>query len=178
MGVSVTEQIKRLAEVDLNEERGKSSGQRIIPMVDRRLVTWGEWKLSERADSGEAAGSSMLGALMDSQGELIRSTNPSAGSMPDDIYDTDKAVQRLPVELERVVREQYTNLIATAAQKAETCGCSTKTFYRRLGKAHQEILFVLKPPRALRSRGLANRYKGKCAPRAVDTHDNRPVEFS
>ena|GEM_PF-385609 len=150
--VSVAEQINRLAAVDLGEasKLKKVRKSNLLPKIDSRLVVWGEWVLSNNRSYDSQAGGSMLGALMDSCGELIRGTNPSAGSMPDDVYDTAKAVEGLGDQLRMVVEQQYQNLSATPVQRAEECGCSAKTFYRRLAKAHNEILFMLKTPDALR----------------------------
>ncbi len=119
----------------------------LIPVIDRRLQTWGEWRLANDGQwSTEAAGSSMLGKLIDGGGQLSRTTDPSAGSMPDDVFDTDRAVSKLPVKLQMAVEVQYMCLDLTREEKAEKCGCSRDTFYRRLHSAHQKILMLLKAP--------------------------------
>lgn len=136
-GLTVQESVKR---------KGPKR-QGLIPSVDRKLQNWGEWTLrNEDSGSGEAAGCSMLGKLIDGQGVLIRSTDPSVGSMPDDVFDVGRAVERLPVKLQQVVEAQYLDLTATKEQRAEACGCCYKTFYNRLADAHQRILFSMKAP--------------------------------
>ena len=119
----------------------------LIPVIDRRLQTWGEWRLANDGQwSTEAAGSSMLGKLIDGGGQLSRTTDPSAGSMPDDVFDTDRAVSKLPVKLQMAVEVQYMCLDLTRDEKAEQCGCTHKTLYNRLESAHQKILMLLKVP--------------------------------
>ena len=123
------------------ERKGK------IPVIDQRLDTWARWRLAND-DRGriQTSTGSVLGALMAGGGEVIRGTNPSAGSMPDAIFDTDRAVQKLDEKLRMVVEVQYLDGISTREEKASKCGCTSKTFYNRLVKAHSEILFLLKDP--------------------------------
>ena len=136
-----------VVETGLPVKRQGPKRQGLIPVIDRKLQAWGEWTLrNEDSGSGEAAGCSMLGKLIDGRGVLIRSTDPSAGSMPDEVFDTGRAVERLPVKLQQVVEAQYLDLAATYQQRAESCGCAYKTFYRRLAEAHQQILFLMKAP--------------------------------
>lgn len=133
-GRSVQDAVKRLG-----PKRGG-----LIPSVDRKLKAWGEWTLrNEDSGGGEVAGVSMLGKLIEGRGMLVRSTDPSVGSMPDDVFDVGRAVERLPVKLQQVVEAQYLDLAATHQQRAEACGCAYKTFYRRLAEAHQRILFSM-----------------------------------
>lgn len=119
----------------------------LIPVIDRRLNTWGQWRLAND-ENGQIQSScgSMLGALIAGGGEIIRSTDPSADSMPDDIFDTDRVVQKLEPKLRMVVEAQYMDLMSTRAEKGNQCGCSSKTFYNRLVVAHGQILFLLKSP--------------------------------
>lgn len=136
-----------VVEQGLAAKRKGPKRQGLIPVIDRKLQNWGEWTLrNEDSGAGEAAGVSMLGKLIDGQGVLIRSTDPSAGSMPDEVFDVGRAVERLPVKLQQVVEAQYLDLTATHQQRAESCGCAYKTFYRRLAEAHQRILFSMKAP--------------------------------
>ncbi|MCV6588681.1 MAG: hypothetical protein OIF57_06590 [Marinobacterium sp.] len=117
---------------------------RLLPDIDRRLVQWGEWQLRERLDnSSEASGSSLLGVIIDSVGEVIRSTGFDYNTMPDAVYDTDRAIRNLPESLQRVLEIQYTRLHLTAVQKAEIYGCSSKTFYRRLIEAQHSLYALL-----------------------------------
>lgn len=118
----------------------------LIPVIDHRLDTWGRWRLSNDRERVQATYGSTLGALIAGGGELIRSTNPNFGSMPDDIFDTDRAVQKLELKLRMAVEVQYMDFISTRNEKAAKCGCSSKTFYNRLGQAHQQILFLLRSP--------------------------------
>ncbi|WP_028302632.1 hypothetical protein [Oceanospirillum beijerinckii] len=124
------------------ERKGK------IPVIDQRLDTWARWRLAND-DRGriQTSSGSVLGALMAGGGEVIRGANPCAGSMPDDIFDTDRAVQRLDMKLRMVVEVQYLDGISTKQEKASKCGCAPMTFYRRLADAHQKILFLLKSPK-------------------------------
>ncbi|MGB0468556.1 MAG: hypothetical protein ACPGF7_13640 [Pontibacterium sp.] len=159
-----TEQVARLEEVDLDvvQDAPKRQQPKQIPGVDRRLVAWGEWMLSNSERYGQAAGVSMLGALIDGGGMIVRCTNPNAGSMPDVIFDTDKAVNQLDVGLQQVVRLQYMEPALTGVEKADRCGCVPRHFRRRLGRAHQEILFLLKAPMSLRSRKVGRAAVCQC----------------
>lgn len=145
MGVHEAVMDQSLNQMAVKRQGPKRKG--LIPVIDRKLQSWGEWTLrNEDSGAGEAAGCSMLGKLIDGQGVLVRSTNPAAGSMPDDVFDVGRAVGRLPVKLQQVVEAQYLDLTATKEQRAEACGCATMTFYRRLAEAHQQILFLMKAP--------------------------------
>ena len=156
------EQVTRLEAVDLDvlaqeaapKAKPKRKALQRIPGIDRRLTVWGEWLLNEKCSVvGEVGwGGSMLGALIDGGGELIRCTAKDPGGMPDDVYDTNKAVEALSDKLKQVVQVQYLDLTSSAEQKAEQCGCARRTYFDRLAKAHQEILFRLKAPSNLRSR--------------------------
>jgi DNA-directed RNA polymerase specialized sigma24 family protein len=51
-----------------------------------------------------------------------------------------QAVGRLPKDLQRVIEVQYlSNSAITREQKAEQLGCSTKTFYKHIHRAHEQL---------------------------------------
>ena len=134
---------------------GKTGPKKLkaIPAIDGKLQIWARWRLmNDEQGSGEAQGCSMLGALIDGGGQYIRSTNSSGDSMPDEIFDTDRAVTQLPLELRMVVEAQYLDDHLELADKCSKAGCSKPTFYRRLYQAQHQILFMLKPPEQLAKR--------------------------
>lgn len=134
---------------------GKTGPKKLkaIPAIDARLQIWARWRLmNEDRGEGEASGSSMLGAIMDGGGQYIRSTNPSANSMPDEIFDMDRAVTKLPVKLRMVVETKYLEEHLEVTEMAAKCGCSKSTLFNRVIKAHHELLFMISTPEQLRER--------------------------
>ncbi|MBB1485798.1 hypothetical protein [Oceanospirillum sediminis] len=134
---------------------GKTGPKKLkaIPAIDARLQIWARWRLmNEDRGEGEASGSSMLGAIMDGGGQYIRSTNPSANSMPDEVFDMDRAVTKLPIELRMVVETKYLDDHLDAPEKMSKCGCSKRHYYSRLYQAHHELLFMISTPEQLRER--------------------------
>ena len=122
-----------------------------IAKVDRWLEDWSEFVLAGDA-SASGYGSSTLAAVMDGMGEVVRSTVKGVSGLPDLIFDVDRAVNQLKPELKAVVFEHYVNRSALAEQRLRACGCSSKTYYRRLARAHQCVLFSVRPERKLVSR--------------------------
>lgn len=116
-----------------------------IAWVDVRLQRWAEWVERERMGGGNTQ-RNVIASLMDGKGVIARGTAPDAGSMPDAIYDTDRAVQQLPAELKQVVIEHYRHMDAPESVRVARCQCSRRTYYRRLARAHQSIMMLLKAP--------------------------------
>lgn len=148
---SVAEQIDRLAAVDLSKQearKARRSSQRVrpkmLPMVDRRLQEWAQWWASEGCARGGVSGQSPLYALMKNKGEVIRGSGTVDGSMPDDIYDMDRVVNRLDDPDRRVVSLQYVHLDLTPDQRAAELSLGRRAFYERVAKVHQKIFFMLK----------------------------------
>lgn len=107
----------------------------MIPRIDDLLQLWAQERRSGGCGNG---GASMLAILMETRGEIIRST----GSR--DLLGVTGEIEliyhkRLPLDLQRVVHEHYLNRTSTEAQKLAFCGCSQRTFYRRLHAAHAMI---------------------------------------
>ncbi|MBB1489081.1 hypothetical protein [Oceanospirillum sediminis] len=126
------------------DRKGPGKRTKLIPSIDRRLDAWGQWRMANDGQGcTEVAGTTMIARMMSTGGHLISSTNPSAGSMPDEIFDTDQAVSKLPDKLRMAVEVQYMDQISTKQEKASKCGCGAVTFYRRLWSAHEKILFFL-----------------------------------
>ncbi len=128
-----------------------------IAWVDVRLCRWAEWVERERMGGGNTQ-RNVIATLMDGHGVLARGTAPDAGSMPDAIYDTDRAVRQLPAEQGQVVLEHYRHADAPESTRVARCNCSRRTYYRRLARAHQSIMMLLKAPAKRRTQGSA-RYR-------------------
>jgi hypothetical protein len=125
--------------------------ERMIPSIDSRLVCWAEHM--DQGEQGGSGGGNMIATLMECKGDLTRSTVPGS-SMPDAIYDTDRIIRKLDdkqPKLAQVVREHYQNASALPEQRYAACECSMKTYYRRLGKAHHAVLFMVKGGKATKS---------------------------
>lgn len=121
-----------------------------IASIDARLQRWAAWSLDGRGKLVGGIGASPVATIMDSCGHVVRSTAP-ASSMPDDIFDTDRAVTQLPAALNQVVREHYLHSDADEVTRVANCNCSPKTYYRRLARAHHAIQFMLKAPAHFRA---------------------------
>ncbi|MCY1303623.1 hypothetical protein D9M70_533390 [compost metagenome] len=115
----------------------------MIPEMDEMLKLWAI-DMHGGIGAGGAGSGSVLGQLMDCQGELIRgSRGGSRMLLP---WSADIEVignKHLDPPLEKVVREHYLNRDSLEYQKWESCGCSRAQFYRRLGDAHRAIAGML-----------------------------------
>lgn len=84
-------------------------------------------------------GGSVLAALIDSRGELIRSTRGSKVLL-EQSAEIELLVNRyLPDKERQVVIEHYTNYDSRDSQKWAACGCSRPQYYRRLQQAHESL---------------------------------------
>jgi len=145
-GVSVVEQARRLAAVDL----GGLSSDRVMQMQQRRrwrlivkglrsrLEQWAEFCERRGQDAVGGCGS-VMGAIVECQGDFVRSTNPSANGMPDGIYATEKAFQALTDGSKDAVRAEYFGVGKTQSERAQSLGVQVRAYQRRLDKAHKEI---------------------------------------
>ena len=127
--------------------------ERMIPSIDNRLTIWGEYLNDERVGVSMGGTGNMISALMSGKGVIVRSTGSDSG-MPDAIYDTDKAVRRIEEAdpaLGQVIREHYENLTSTKEQKMAACGCSERTYYRRLAQSHHAVVMLLGSERRTQS---------------------------
>lgn len=115
-----------------------------IAWVDVRLQRWAEWVERERMGGGNTQ-RNVIAALMDGKGVITRGTAPDGG-MPDAIYDTDRAVRQLPADQLQVVTEHYRHADAPEPKRLARCGCSRRTYYRRLARAHQSIMMLVRAP--------------------------------
>ncbi|WP_235154287.1 hypothetical protein ACQCLI_13025 [Pseudomonas nitroreducens] len=87
----------------------------------------------------------VIALLMDTQGELIRSTNRGGSVLVGQAAEIEMIMNRhlLPHKLERVVREHYLNRQSLEYQKWAFCRCSRATFYRRLNEAQAALQGML-----------------------------------
>ncbi|WP_010323014.1 hypothetical protein [Marinobacterium stanieri] len=126
-----------------------------IAWVDVRLCRWAEWVERERMGGGNTQQRNVIATLMDCRGVMTPSTGYDAWSMPDAVYDTDQAVRKLPAEQNQVVIEHYRHMDAPESTRVARCNCSRRTYYRRLARAHQSIMMLLKAPAKRRTQGSA-----------------------
>ncbi len=75
---------------------------------------------------------------------VVRSTAAEV-YVADAVLDTDQTVMKLEEDLKHVVELQSPD------KKARKARVSRKTFYRRLGTAHQHVLFFLQPKAAVKA---------------------------
>jgi hypothetical protein len=111
----------------------------LIKHVDEVLRLWAEDLHSPHQSVGVAGGGNMIAMLMECKGELIRGTRGSRVLL-DESADIELIVNKhLAPELALVVREHYCNRESLLSQKMLFCGCSSKTYYQRLHRAHELI---------------------------------------
>jgi hypothetical protein len=125
------------------------ANQRLIPSVDNKLIRWAEFI---NQDEGQSAGCNIIAKAMASGGLIVRSTNPDIGSLPDDVYDLDKLVKKLPVNLKTAVIEHYLHCDSLESQRLLACNCSRRTYFRRIASAHAALM-MFSPKKKLRKEG-------------------------
>lgn len=112
----------------------------MIKAIDEELKLWAAWRA---APLGQGGGGNLIARLMDSKGELIRS---SAGARCpwDRTADIELIYTRhLPYDLQAVMRLHYTNDDLPPSMKWSACRCSRAQFYRRLDLLHAVIAEIL-----------------------------------
>ena len=114
----------------------------MIPQMDEMLKLWA---LDMHGGvGGGGSGGSMLGQLMDCQGELIRGSRGGSKMLLTWSADIEVIVNKhLSWPLAQVVREHYLNHESVDRQKWAHCGCGRTQFYERLHSAHLEIAGML-----------------------------------
>ncbi len=145
--MSVANQIQQLEAVQaataLQEKKTAAARQRrMVLAANRRLAKWAEW--TDRAERGDTAFiSSMTGAIT---GCGEGGSGGDVSGMPDDIYDTDRAVRGLAEKLQAVVRMEYFYTDLLQYQRAERLGVGRATYENRLREARQNVFYSLYAP--------------------------------
>ncbi|MEX5340590.1 hypothetical protein [Pseudomonas sp. I2] len=120
----------------------------MIKHIDEMLKLWAQELHTPCERFGGSGGGSMLGLLMDCQGDLIRGTRGSRVLL-DVSADIEIIVNKhLEPQLYVIVREHYCNHDSLLEQKMAYCRCSRKTYYERLHQAHVAIQGLLKGKKA------------------------------
>ena len=116
----------------------------MIRRIDEMLKLWAQdLHTPMNVTHGGSSGGNMIAMLMECKGELIRGTRGSRVLL-DESADIELIVNKhLAPELSLVVWEQYCNNDSFLSQKLLHCGCSSKTYYRRLHDAHVCIEGIL-----------------------------------
>ncbi|QMV65175.1 hypothetical protein VUJ49_09010 [Pseudomonas berkeleyensis] len=120
----------------------------MIRYIDEALQLWAA-ELHPPDDATPmicGGGGSVLAALIDSRGELIRGTRGSKVLLEQSAEIELLVNKYLPDKERQVVIEHYTNHDSLDSQKWAACGCSRPQYYRRLHQAHESL-----------ERGLINR---------------------
>ncbi|MCY1539944.1 hypothetical protein D9M68_755560 [compost metagenome] len=115
----------------------------MIPEMDEMLKLW---VIDMHGGGGAVVGGSgsVLGQLMDCQGELIRGSRGGSRMLLPWSADIELIVNKhLEPHLEKVIREHYLNRDSLEHQKWEACGCGRTQFYARLYEAHRVIAGML-----------------------------------
>ncbi|MEH6825650.1 MAG: hypothetical protein V7629_17265 [Motiliproteus sp.] len=120
----------------------------MIGAIDKRLLDWAEWRMG--SVQGVAGCNGVMAAIIAGKGVVVRSTATEI-YVADAVLDTDQAVMKLEEDLKRVVELQYLECDLSAEQRARKARVSRKTYYRRLGTAHQHVLFFLQPKAAVKA---------------------------
>lgn len=117
----------------------------MIREVDEQLRLWAAWRAAPGEQGG---GGNVIGRLIDSKGELVRS---SAGARCpwDRTADIELIYTRhLPHDLQTLMRLHYTNDDLPHSMKWSACRCSRAQYYRRLDLLHAAIAELLLMRRA------------------------------
>jgi len=150
MGVleaKIADQIRLLDQVNQAAAQSKRTAaersRRQSRAADERLQAWGEW--TARAVRGEG------GYIRSLAGELTGvsgggGANPDATGMPDGIYDTDRAVQRLTDRQRDAVELEYMHPDLLQRQKADRMNISLDTYKEHLKAARKKIFQLLYAP--------------------------------
>lgn len=111
-----------------------------VAYADCRLDAWASWVRGEFGGAWPTI--TQLGRLME-QG-AFGASQPGAPltGLPDHIVEVDSAVARLE-ELLRLVIMVYYLTYADSEVKAEQCGCSRATFWRRVTRGQKTIVGML-----------------------------------
>lgn len=141
--VNTVEQALMKRKANLKRQARIDSGQANNPRIHRKLELWAQWLLGQHAEYGGCG--SMLAAVMDSGGVFVRSTAEGT-SMPDDIYDTERAVMLIDEKYRQAVFQKYLELDKNDEQRGKALGVSGRTFRRYVATAQQQIQFCLKAP--------------------------------
>lgn len=105
----------------------------MIERIDDRLWQWA------KELSGSVLGYSMtpLARWVDNKGVFEGSNHGGSTLMiSPGALETEKAVKKLPADMQRVVKVHYFNQNASAERLAKRAGCSKATYYRKLDAAH------------------------------------------
>ncbi|MCV6612899.1 MAG: hypothetical protein OIF55_19255 [Amphritea sp.] len=128
-------------------EDGIAAGNVVVKSaVKGRLEEWARFKVDEASGSLGGAGGNVIARLMESQGELIRST-AGEPDMPVSVADTDRAVKSIESRYQRVIVQQYLEAGRSVGQKAKAAGCPVSTYYRWLASAHDQVVMFLSAPK-------------------------------
>lgn len=114
----------------------------MIAEMDEMLKLWAR---DMHGPDGVTAGSgSVLGRLMDCQGEMIRGSGSRSRMLLPWSADIELIVNKhLDFPLRQVVHEHYVARRKHEFEKWEACRCSRAQFYRRLDDAHASIAGML-----------------------------------
>jgi len=146
--VSLQEQIKRLEALELEGKRHENTvrmrRRRQMLAANRRLQIWAEWSVGARR--GDTAYISSPASAMAGLGVLSQGTRGQVSGMPDDIYDTDRAVALLSNEQRQVLEMEYFSHSLLQRQRAEKLNISLRCYEDRLRKARQQVYCYLYAP--------------------------------
>lgn len=115
----------------------------MIPYINDRLNAWAYWRLAqdEAGVTRPRSGTYDLAGRADST-ETIRPRMSITQVVAIECERTDRCVKALEPVLEQTVRECYLRTTSYLLVAADL-GCSEKTLYRRLDRAHNLILGLL-----------------------------------
>lgn len=110
-----------------------------IAYADCALDAWASW-VRELLRGYPAA--TLLGRIIDQGVSGAAQSGHVLNGMPEQVLATDKAVAHLDVIEKHVVMVYYLTY-ADSEVKAEECGCSQRTFFRRVARAQKSVYRLL-----------------------------------
>lgn len=146
-------------------EQGRS--QRSVKRVEPRQIDWVDsrlqhWAAQRFADQDRYSGAggfgpSVLAAVVESKGVVVRSTAKVGSLMSDGDYEIDKAMRELEKRepgLHAVIEVHYCQADVDEAVRIARCGCSRRTYFRRIASGHAALAMLL-PDAKRRGSGVA-----------------------
>ena len=117
----------------------------MIDYINKRLNDWARWRVSDRALLRHMLGVNSCWPQMLGEAESTETVRQQGTLVPlNDLEccDTDRAVCALDSTLQETVVEYYTR-IGTADTTAKRLGVSKVTLFRRIDRAHGQLLGYL-----------------------------------
>jgi hypothetical protein len=154
MGATYPEHMRQRLAADIASERAHAAAAKQARQAEihRLMSNWAQWKVGGASISLALSGAYRLAAR----------GRRDAGSVPlidGEALAVDHAVTSLPRELRQAIEARWLDELpdqhgrprkrrsASLTARAQACGCSLPTYYRRLDRAHEQVMALLQAKR-------------------------------